>query len=230
MYAPAIPAAPTLAGAVRAAVGDFWAHSWRLVAPNTAWGAGLVLLLIATTITPVAWLLTPLLALPAAGTFRVAALIVRDEPVAMADGFTAWGSFGARAVVVGVSLLASTLIFTVNVVTGLEARGVLGWSLATLAGWGWAATAVLGAIVWPLLVDPQRSNAGLAATARLAALLALAHPFRFGALALFLLILIALSTLAVVVVLTLSVGFGALVACHYVLPAADRFTSGTSGG
>ncbi len=35
--------------------------------------------------------------------------------------------------------------------------------------------------------------------------------------------IVALSSLAVVVVLSVAIGFGALIACHYVLPAADRF-------
>jgi hypothetical protein len=111
----------------------------------------------------------------------------------------------------------------VNVVTGLEARSVLGWSLATFAGWGLAATGVVAAVVWPLLVDPARAGSGLRDIIRLAAFLALAHPLRFGGLALLLLVLVGLSTLAVVVVLSVAIGFAALVACRYVLPAADRF-------
>ena len=57
---------------------------------------------------------------------------------------------------------------------------------------------------------------------RLAALLLLAHPVRIGALGVVLAIFLALSTVAIVALLTISVSFAALVASHFVLPAADR--------
>lgn len=220
-----LPPAPRLGGALRAAASDLWAHSWRLVVANLAWGLGLLLLLAATAVSPLAWLLAPLLALPGVGIFRIAALIVRDEPVSVGQGFTAWWRFGGRALVVGSALLVSAAVLATNLVTGLEARGVVGWSLATFAGWGLAAVGVLATVAWPLLVDPRRERTSLGSTLRLAAILALSHPLRFGALALVLLAIVALSTLAVVALLTLAIGIVALVACRYVLPAADRFAA-----
>jgi uncharacterized membrane protein YesL len=220
-----MPAAPRLPGAVRAAVTDFLEHSWRLVAANLAWGVGVLALLAASAATPLAWLLAPLLALPTVGIYRTAALIVRGQPVSIREGFAAWGRFGARALLVGTLLVGCVVVLATNLVSGLEARGVVGWSLATFAGWGLAATGVLAAIVWPLLVDPTRSEMGLRGILRLTALLALAYPLRFGALAVLLLALVALSTLAVVLVLSVSIGLAALVACRYVLPAADRFSA-----
>jgi uncharacterized membrane protein YesL len=174
-------------------------------------------------VAPLAWFLAPLLALPTIGIYRIAALIVRGEPVSVRDGFTTWVRFGGRALIVGSMVLGTSAVFAVNVVTGLEARGLLGWSLATFAGWGLASTAVIATIVWPLLADPARAGSGLRDIVRLSAFLALAHPLRFGGLALLLLVLVGLSTLAVVLVLSVAIGFAALVACRYVLPAADRF-------
>jgi hypothetical protein len=210
-------------GSVRVASTDFLEHSWRLVAANLTWGAALLVLLMAAAVTPLAWLLAPLLALPTVGVYRIAALIVRGEPVSVAGGFRAWTRFGGRALFVGALLLGAGAILATNLVTGLEARGLLGWSLATFAGWGLVATGVAAAIVWPLLVDPARSGSSLGDILRLTALLALAHPFRFGCLAVVMLAVVALSTLAVVVVLSVAIGFVALIACRYVLPAADRF-------
>jgi hypothetical protein len=220
-----LPRPPRLLGALRAAASDFLAHSWRLVVANLAWGTGLVMLVGATAVTPLAWFLTPLLALPTVGIYRIAALIVRDEPVSIRDGFAAWFRFGARALVVGGLLSGSAAVLATNLVSGLEARGVLGWSLATFAGWGLVTVGVLAAVVWPLLVDPWRADLGLRAVLRLAALLALAYPLRFGALAVLLLGVLALSTLAVVAVFSVAIGFAALLASRYVLPASDRFAA-----
>jgi hypothetical protein len=177
--------------------------------------------------TPLGWLLAPLLALPTAGIYRIAALIVRDDAVSVRDGFGAWVAFGGRALILATLSLGAAFVFATNVVTGLDARNVVGWSLATFAAWGLAATGVLTAIAWPLLVDPTRSGWGLRDVLRLAVLLALAHPMRFGALGLLLVALIAVSTFAIVAVLTISIGLAALISCRYVLPAADRLASRT---
>ena len=65
---------------------------------------------------------------------------------------------------------------------------------------------------------------------RLAGLLVLAHPGRMGALSALLVVVLAVSTVIVAAVLTVSVGFAALVACRYVLPAADRLEARLAGG
>jgi uncharacterized membrane protein YesL len=184
-----------------------------------------ILLLVATDVSPLAWVLAPLLAIPTAGIYRLAALVVRDDPVSVWDAFTAWRQWGGRALLFGTMILALVLMFVTNLVIGLEARGVLGWSLATFAGWGLAGTVIFTLVVWPLLVDPWRSHLRVREVLRLGALLALAHPLRFGALAVLLLGIVALSTLGVVLVLTLAVALVALVDCRYVLPAADRFAT-----
>jgi hypothetical protein len=216
-------AAPRLAGSIRAAATDFLGNSWRLLVANLVWGFALVALLGAVAISPLAWLLAPLLALPTVGIYRVAALLVRGEPVSVRDGFGAWRRFGGRAMVVGALLLGCVAVFATNLVTGIQNSGVVGWSLATFAGWGLVATAIASSVVWPLLVDPWRGRLGLGDVLRLTSLLALAFPLRFGALAAVLVLLVALSTFAVVVVFSIAIGFAALIACRYVLPAADRF-------
>src|SRR5665811_1261398 len=63
------PAAPRLGGALRGAAIDFYFNSWRLVPANLAWSAGLVAILaLAATVSLLALLLVPLLALPTVGT------------------------------------------------------------------------------------------------------------------------------------------------------------------
>ncbi len=183
---------------------------------------GLAALVAAIGISPAGFLLAPLLALPTVGIYRVAALIARDEPVSMADGFR-WRRFGLSAIALGALLLGCVAVFTTNLATGVQDGGVVGWSLATFAGWGLVATAIVASVVWPLLVDPWRSSLGLRGTLRLASLLAIAFPLRFGILAVCLVMLVILSTFAVVVLLSMAIGIAALIASHYVLPAADRF-------
>jgi len=217
------PAPPRIGRAVRSAASDFVANSWRLVAPNLAWGACLLLLLGTRGMSAVTLLLVPLLAVPTIGVYRVAALIARDEPVGALDGFRCWPAFGARALIVGTSLYVAVVLFGTNFITGIQTGDVVGWSLATFAGWGLVVVAILSAVIWPLLVDPWRATLGLRGVTRLAGLLALAFPVRFGVLAIVLGIIFALSTVAVVAVLTVAVAFAAPVACRYVLPAADRF-------
>jgi uncharacterized membrane protein YesL len=220
-----LPSPPRLLGVLRTGVTDFLAHSWPLVLANLAWGALLLVVLATTSVTPLAWLLLTLLALPTVGVFRTAALIVRDEPVSVREGLAAWGRYGARAIVLGALLLVAAAVLGTNLVLGLEARGLVGWSLATFAGWGLAALATLAVVVWPLLVDPRREGLALREVLRLGALMALAHPLRFGGLALVLLGILALGTLAVVALLSVAIGFAAIVSCRFVLPAADRFAA-----
>jgi hypothetical protein len=217
------PPAPRLTRAIRASVSDFLANSWRLVLPNVVWGAGLVGLLALIGISGAGFLLVPVLALPTVGIYRVAALIVREEPVSMADGFTAWRGFGLPALALGALLVAAVAVFGTNLLTGIQNSGVVGWSLATFAGWGLVATAIVTSVVWPLLVDPWRASMRLRDVLRLACLLAIAFPVRFGMLTACLVVFVALSTVAVVVLLSLAIGIAALIATRYVLPAADRF-------
>ncbi len=217
------PAAPRLTRAVRASLSDFLANSWRLVLPNVVWAAGLLACITLAGMSGSGFLLLPLLALPTVGIYRVAALIVRGEPVAISDGFSSWRRFGIPAVATGALLLASGAIFATNLMTGIGDSGVVGWSLATLAGWGLVGTTLVACVVWPLLVDPWRASMRLRDVLRLACLMAIAFPVRFGALAVCLALLIIASTFAVVVLLSMAIGLAALIASHYVLPAADRF-------
>ena len=218
-----VPAAPRLSGAIRAAGTDFLANSWRLVVPNLAWGIGLVLLLAGVGISWAAWLLAPLLALPTVGVYRVAVLIVREEPVSISDGFASWRTYGARAIALAALLLAGVAVFATNLMTGIGTSGVVGWALATFAGWGLVATAMVASVVWPLLVDPWRASLGLRGVLRLGLMLVIAFPVRFAALTIVLGVLVACSTFAVVVILTMAIGLAALIGSRYVLPAADRF-------
>jgi uncharacterized membrane protein YesL len=225
-----LPATPGLRGGIRRALQEFYFNSWRLVPANLVWGAGLLGLYVVAGVAPaLAIVVLPLLALPTVGLFRLGALIARDEPAALSDAFGAWRRFGAAALVVGTAAVVALIVFGANVVTGAASGGVLGWGLATLAGWGLAMTGLVLLAAWPLLVDPWRAELSLRARLRLAALMALAFPGRLVALGLLCAIILAVSTVAFAALVMVSVAFVAMLAAMVVLPAADRLEARLGG-
>lgn len=199
-------------------------HSWRLVPANIVWGAGLLLLLLQGQVgSPIlSVLLAPLLGFPTAGLYWLAALIARGEPVALSDAFGAWRRFGRRVLVLSVGLVFLASVFATNLAVGLLRADVLGWSIATAAGWGLIGTIVVACIVWPLAFDPRREGVALRDIFLLALRLAMAFPLRFAALALVLGSILVGSTIAFAALVTISVAFASLISARFVLPAADR--------
>jgi uncharacterized membrane protein YesL len=222
---------PRLGTVLRAALSDYYFNSMRLVAANVVWGVALALIVLVGLASPIlALAFLPLLALPTAGVFRMAARIVRVEPgVGLRD--IAWPyrhAFG-RWLVVGFAVVGAGLMLATNAVVGLVGGEPVGWAIATLAGWGlvilWC-----GAIVgWPLLVDPERSEVPLGDRLRLAGTLLVAHPLRFAGLGLAGALVTIVSIVLTAAILTISVSFVALVACRSVYPAADRLELALGG-
>ena len=203
----------------------------RLVAANLVWGFALALIVLIGLVSPLASVaLLPLLALPTAAVFRLAARIVRGEPGTVLNDI-AWPYRHAptRWLVVGVAVVAATLVLGTNVIFGLGGREPAGWGVATLAAWGLIVLWCGALVAWPLLVDPSRSAAPLTERLRLAGALLLAHPVRFGGLALAMAVVVAVSVVLTAAILTISVAFVALVACRSVYPASDRLELALGG-
>ena len=218
----ALPAPPSLRGALRAAATDFYFHSWRLLPANVLWAfVSLVLVGLAILVPPLL-VLAPLAALPIAGIFRIATRIVRGESVSFWDGLSAWRSELGPSLALGTGLVVATVVLGFNVVSGILADNLAGWAFATLAFWGLVGAWLFAWVAWPVLLDPFRAAQPVRDRLRLAALLVLAHPARLGGLGLVLAVLVVVSTVAVVALVTISIAFGALLAARYVLPAADR--------
>lgn len=212
-----------LGSAVRQAAADFYYNSWRLVPANLAWAAGLLLLLLGGAGNPLlALALSPLLAFPTFGLFRMAGLIHRGNGVSWGDSLSAWRAMWPRILVLGVAVVGAAIVFVTNAAVGILRQDVVGIAIATAAAWGLLAMVILGAIVWPLAADPDRADRPFREIVKLAALLAFGFPIRFAALSLLLLIVLAVSTALFVALLTVGIAFVALVATRYVLPAADR--------
>jgi hypothetical protein len=99
---------------------------------------------------------------------------------------------------------------------------MLGVALATLAAWGLLVAAAVAVAFWPLLVDPARADRPVRDRLRLAGLVVVAYPLRVAALVIVLAVVGLASFVAFAALVTISVAYSALVACRWVLPAADR--------
>jgi hypothetical protein len=221
--AAARPGSTPIGESFRRAFVDFYFNSGRLVAANLAWGVVFSVVLYGTIfVTPLMLVLSPLLALPTAGVFRVAALIARGEAVELSDAFGAWRRFAVPSLLTALGLQSAVLILGGNLVLGLASGTLPGLALATMSAWGLIASGAFAVVVWPLLMDPWRDGESLRARARVAALMIVAFPVRLIALAAFCLLILLLSTVAYMMVFSVSVAYVALVTSRYLLPAADK--------
>lgn len=218
-----IPDAPSLPGSVQAALFDFYYNSWRLVPANLLWGLGLLGVLFLLLTLPVAAVpAAVLLAVPAVGMFRLAAQIVREEPVSFRDSLHAWRRFLGRALISGAVLVAISFVMLFNTVLGLLNPELVLWVISVMSVWGLLATWVVAVPYWALLTDPVREDEPLRAKLRLAAVLVLLSPLRFAVLLLIVAFVLITSAIFFAALLTISVAFVALLATRYTLPAADR--------
>ena len=191
---------------------------------NLAWGACLLIdLIIAAFFSPLlALLLSPLLAIPLVGVFRLGAIIARGEPPDFADVTAAWGRYAGPALLLGASLVFAATVLIVDAVGAASSGSTVAWILATLAGWGMLGVGTFALIAWPILVDPRREQMGAAQRLRLAGLMLAAFPGRMVGLAIICGVILLASTIAFAALISISLAFVALLACRYVLPAADR--------
>lgn len=218
------PAAPPLTKAVRSALTDFYFNSGRLVPVNIVWGGGLVVVVLVALIWPLgALVLAPLLAIPTAGIFRVAARIVRnDRDISLRDALAATRADAMPILLLGLAFVAAVVILGSNMVAGLTSPEPLGWVIGTFAAWGLIVMWCGALVAWPLMVDPRRAQRPPSDRLRLAGTLLLAHPVRVGALGIVVAMIVVISTILAAVLLTVGIAFVALVACRYIYPAADR--------
>lgn len=217
------PRLPRLGEAVRLALTDYYFNSIRLVAANVIWGTATVVVASAWLVWPLAGLvLTPLLALPTVGVFRLAALIVRDGHASFRDALAGVRDYAGPAILLGLASVAAGLVLGTNAVVGLTQSEPVGWFIGTFAAWGLVVLWCGAIVAWPLVVDPNRAGYSLGRRIRLAGLLLLAHPGRLAALGAVIALIAVVSAVLLAALLTISVSFIALVACRYVYPTADR--------
>lgn len=213
---------PTIGEALRAAASDFFFNSWRMVPANALWAAGLVATVLAfLVVPPLGILLSVVLTLPAAGVFKLATIVARGEPVAFSDALEVWTDQPMRLLGIGAAVVISGLVLVTNLLSGAASESPVGWAIATLAGWGLVAGWCWLLCLWPILLDPTTPRRPMA-SARLAALVVLAHPIRIAVLAGVLGLVLVVSAVAFMLLFTVSYAYVALAAARYALPAADR--------
>jgi hypothetical protein len=193
------------------------------VPANVVWG-GLLLLIVAATLTWLpAILLSSLLALPAAGIYRMAALLARGAPVRFSDFLTGMRRFAGPALILGIASVVVAVVFTANVGLGLAQGTLAGGVFAVLALYADLALAIYLVAAWPIVVDPVRETMSFRGRLRLAFYVVASRFVRLLALTLVVMAILLVSTVLFAALVTISVAYVSLVGTRYVLPAADRF-------
>ena len=207
---------------MREAAADFYYNSWRLVPANLIWGVLLLGLVTLSALWLPLALLLALLAIPAAGLYRMAALIHRGAGTSFGDFLSAMVRWAGPALALGMGAMVLAFVFTANVFIGLEMGGVIGWGLSAFALYADIGLAMFLVAAWPILTDPAREDLSLKHRLKLALVVNLARPGRMFALTFIIGALLVVSTVMFVALLTVSLAYVSLLATRYVLPAADR--------
>jgi hypothetical protein len=213
---------PSLAGALRASLRDFYFNSLRLAPANLVWGIAFVVVLLVGVNVPPAFALIPVLAIPLVGIHRLAALIARDEPADFGAFWAAIRDYGASAFAMGVGSTVLAVVLTTNVFIGLQVGGPIGWFLSAMALYGDVALAMLLVAFWPILVDPRREGLSVRQRATLAGVLVIGRPGRLLALTTVVGVILGVSAVLFAALITVSLAYVSLVSARYVLPLADQ--------
>lgn len=211
----------SLGAALRASITDFYFNSWRLAPANLAWAAVLIVAFIAGPLSLAGMALLVLLAVPTAGLYRMGALIARGEPATFSDFLGGMRRHGLAALAVALAAVVLAVVFTTNVVVGLEARNPLGWFISAMALWGDVGLAMFLVAFWPVLVDPRRQDIGLRQRLVLAGLAVIGRPGRMLVLTAIVGLILIVSTILFAAIVLVSVAYVAVFSSRVVLPLVD---------
>ena len=201
---------------------DLYYHGVRLVVTNLIWGMGALATVYLLTRTPVGAVALVAMIPISIGLMGMATALVRERSVVMSDFARAIGARFWRLLALGLAQLGLLVIAGFDLLLGLQLGGILGLVLALVAFYSALAVWLVALTVWPIVTDPERRDEPVRACVRLGALLVLAHPVRIGALAFLLAVVTVASTILAAAIITFAAAYMALVAAHFVLPAADR--------
>jgi hypothetical protein len=204
--------------ALRLALRDLYAQSWRLVLVNGALGLALVVTLLLAAANPVALVLVPLTGPLAAALVHCAVTLVRTGELRLGDAFAGLQANWRRGLGLGAALVALVAVGVTAI--RFYADRPASWPLAFLTLYLLAAVLLFTVLVWTLAVAepaaPLRVAAGRAAE------LAATRPG--GTLLIgFLLLLVNAAGIAAALMpfLTLTLAFTFLAAARFALPAED---------
>jgi hypothetical protein len=209
---------------LRAAMGDLYRQSWRLVVVNSALGAGLVGAVYAALFLPVAGALVVVLVLGplAAALAHCAVTVVRTEELRLADAVAGLRLHWRRGLVLAVAAVATVWLAFVAI---RFYAGSPAWPLAFLAGYLAVAAGVVQLLLWPLAIS--RPQAPLRALAREALVRAVRRPAgTLGLAAVLVAVNVAGIAAAVLPFLTMTVAYSFVAAAHFTLEPAPEVPLG----
>lgn len=207
----------TVGGALGSALRDLYAHSWRLLLVNAAFGATLVALALTALALPQAAILVVLAGPILAVLVHCAVTVVRTQDLGAAD---AWEGLRLHWLL-GLELAAAGSAFAALGVLAVRFYGGTGaWPMTFLAVYVLLLAGIYQVVLWTLAVaEPERP---LLATARDAGVLLGSRPTACILLGLVLLAVnLAGVAAAVMPFLTLTVAYTFLVAARFLLPPAE---------
>ena len=200
--------------AMRLALRDFYANSWRLLLVNAAVGTVLVAAILAALAFPLALVLVVAVGPFAAALVHCAVTLVRTGNLELGDALEGLRLHWRR----GLVLAASGCVLALLAVVALRAYGGSGlWPLAFLSSYVLVLLGIYGLVVWTLgVAEPDRS---LRSIAHEAAQLSATRPGATLVLGLGLLVvnIVGIAT-AVMPFLTLTIAYTFLAVAHFVLP------------
>jgi hypothetical protein len=212
---------------VRIAAQDLYYHGVRLVPANVAWGIGLIVTSVVLSRSVLGLVLVLGLLPLTIGVMGMAATLVRERTLVMGDLVRSIRTEFVPRLALSLAQLALFGVAAIDLVVGLQLGGLIGVVLVVTALYTVMATWVVGVVAWPIVMDPLRVGEPFRRRLRLAVILVVAHPVRFGALAILLAGLLAVGTVLAAAIVTFMVAYTSLVAAHFVLPAADRLEGRT---
>lgn len=216
-----LPPPPKAGAAFRTAAEDLFYNSWRFVAANVIFGVGLLAITLLALQGLIFFALAALLGPVMAGMTRMATTLVRDRHTDLGE-FFAQLRRPILPLVLATIQVGLVFVLVVDLLAGAGVGGAFGAFLSVSALYGLFLLWLYAVLAWPILLDPVREADPIRRRLRLAVVLLVAYPLRTAGMALVLLLIVAASAVAIMLILTVSVAFVALVAAHYVLPAADR--------
>lgn len=218
----AFPAAPRLGSVLRIAAEDLYYHGVRLVPVNILWGIGLLMVAFALARSVLGLVLIIGMVPLTVGLMGMATILVRERTLVISDFIRSIRTDFVPRMALGVAQLVLMALATFDLLLGLQLAGVAGLILVVVALYTLLAAWIVAVAAWPVVMDPVRNGEPLRGRLRLAVMLVLAHPLRTGALGLVLAALLVVSAVLTAAIVTVAVAYAALVAAHFVLPAADR--------
>jgi uncharacterized membrane protein YesL len=218
----AVTAAPGVGRALRLAAEDLYYHGVRLVPANLLWGIGLLTTALALTQSPLGFALVIGMAPLTFGLMGMATIVVRDRTLVMSDFTRSIRTEFRPRLALAVAQLLLVAVAVVDLSVGFQIAGMLGLALVVVALYTLLATWVVAVVAWPLVMDPRREDESMRSRLRLAVILVVARPMQMAGLALVLGVLLVVSAILAAAIITFAAAYAALVAAHFVLPAAGR--------